>query len=64
VFAFGNDASRVLRARSDRHVRNAWARLVDIRGERAAFDQLASEAGGSDAAYRKLDNHGILTDIS
>jgi hypothetical protein len=64
VFAFGNDATKILRARSDRHVRNAWARLVDIRGERAAFEELATHAGGSDAAFRKLDSHGILTDLS
>lgn len=62
MFAFGNDAQRVLRARSDRHVRNAWARLVDTRGERAAFVELSAHAGGSDAAFRKLDQHGILTD--
>jgi hypothetical protein len=64
LFAIGNDASRVLRARSDRHVREAWGRLVDRQGEPAAFAQLAEFAGGSDAAYRKLDSHGILTDLS
>lgn len=62
MFAYRNDASKVLRARSDRHVRNAWARLVDARGERAAFAELAAYAGGSDAAFRKLDTHGIHTD--
>jgi hypothetical protein len=35
---------------------------VDTRGERAAFVELSAHAGGSDAAFRKLDQHGILTD--
>jgi hypothetical protein len=64
LFTYGNDANRIVRARSDRHVRNAWARLVDTHGERVAFQELATHAGGSDAAFRKLDSHGILTDIS
>jgi hypothetical protein len=62
AFGTANDAQRVIRSRSDRHVRNAWARLVDTRGEREAFAELSAHAGGSDAAFRKLDQHGILTD--
>ena len=62
MFAIRSDAGTIVRARSDRHVRNAWARLVDTHGERQAFAELAAHAGGSDAAFRKLDSHGILTD--
>ena len=64
VFAYGTAASNLVRARSDRHARNAWARLVDTRGERGAFAELAAHAGGSDAAYRTLDQHGIANDLS
>jgi hypothetical protein len=64
VFAIGTAASNLVRARSARHARNSWARLVDAKGERAAFTELAAHAGGSDAAFRKLDKYGIATDLT
>lgn len=64
MFAFGNSASNLVRARSSRHARNVWASLVDTHGERGAFSELAAHAGGSDAAQHKLNQHGISTDIS
>lgn len=63
MFAIGNAASNLVRARSARHARNDWAKLVDAQGERAAFRELAAFAGGSDAAFRTLDQHGISTDL-
>jgi hypothetical protein len=62
VFATGIAASNLVRARSARHARHNWARLVDAKGERAAFAELAAYAGGSDAAFRKLQDYGIATD--
>lgn len=64
MFAIGNAAGNVVRARSARHARDSWAKLVETRGEVAAFTDLAAEAGGSDAAYRKLTEHGIATDLA
>ncbi len=59
----GTAASTVVRARSARHAQNAWAKLVDAEGERRAFSQLATAAGGSDAAFRALTRHDIQTDL-
>jgi hypothetical protein len=64
VITFGTPASNLVRARSARHAQDAWGRLVDTRGERGAFAELAAHAGGSDAAYRTLNQHGITTDLS
>ncbi len=63
MFAIGTAASNLVRARSARHARNNWAKLVDTQGEVAAFAELAAHAGGSDAAFRTLDQHGIATDL-
>lgn len=60
----GSTASAVVRARSARHARDAWSRLVERNGERPAFADLAAHAGGSDAAFRVLREHGIDTDLS
>lgn len=60
----GTAASNLVRARSARHARAAWSRLVERKGERPAFADLAAHAGGSDAAHRVLSQHGIQTDIS
>lgn len=60
----GTGASALVRARSARHARDAWSRLVGRLGERPAFADLAAHAGGSDAAYRVLHQHGIDTDLS
>ena len=52
------------RTRSARKARNAWGQLVTFHGEREAFSHLAAQIGGSDAAFRVLDQHGIGTDLS
>lgn len=59
----GTAANALVRARSARHARDAWARLVDEKGERSAFAELSSHAGGSDAAVHTLARHGIETDL-
>ncbi|GAA0271435.1 hypothetical protein [Cryptosporangium japonicum] len=63
MFFSGTAANALVRARSARHARDAWARLVDEKGERRAFAELASHAGGSDAAVHTLVRHGIETDL-
>jgi hypothetical protein len=63
MYFSGSTADALVRARSSRHARNAWARLVDEKGERRAFVELASYAGGSDAAQQTLIRHGIETDL-
>jgi hypothetical protein len=63
MFFPGTTANALVRARSARHARDAWARLVDEKGERRAFAELASHAGGSDAAQHTLTRHGIATDL-
>lgn len=64
MYILGRSPGILLRARSARHARTAWARLVDSYGEVGAFAELAAYAGGSDAAHRVLDRHGIETDLS
>ena len=63
MYFSGTAATALVRARSSRHARDAWARLVDEKGERSAFAELASFAGGSDAAQHTLTRHGIETDL-
>ena len=63
MFFSVTSATALVRARSARHARDAWARLVDEKGERSAFAELATYAGGSDAAQHTLNRHGIETDL-
>ncbi len=52
------------RTRSTRKARNTWGYLVTFHGEREAFTHLSAQIGGSDAAFRVLQRHGIGTDLS
>jgi hypothetical protein len=59
----GTAASTLVRTRSARHARNAWAQLVDVSGEVGAFAELTAHSGGSDTAFRVLRKHRINTDL-